>query len=167
MKKMQTACLHTFSNVHWHAGKSHWYFPTCKSHTFQAVLRRALAQEGNNSKLTRIMKRGPEAEHGTLYAFSIDAAIKYQLTPGERDFLRKLNLEDFITSNSWGVLHPQLVTEAFASLEPNTFLTIVKGENVLIIAKNWREQFQRTFHLTQKEAQPITMKWLLIGCFLH
>ena len=128
-KKVQTACLHTFSSVQWHVGKSHWYFPACKSHVFQAVLRRALAAGEGDSEFTN-MKRGPEAISSALYVFSIDSALKYQLTPGERDFLKTLNLEDFITSNSWGVLHTPLVTEAIASLEQDTFLATVKGEKI-------------------------------------
>ena len=159
MEEVQMACFHTFSNIHWHAGKSHWYLPTCKSHIFQAVLRGALPQGGNNSELTEIMKRGPEAESATLYVLTTDPALKYQPTLAEKDFLKKLHLEDFITSNSWGVLQPQLVTEAIAALEPTTFLTTVKGESVQIIAKNWREQFQQTFHLTQKKPHPVTREW--------
>ena len=111
------------------------------------------------------MKRGPEAESSALYVFSIDSALKYQLTPGERDFLKTLNLEDFITSNSWGVLHTPLVTEAIASLEQDTFLATVKGEKIQIIAENWREQFRQTFHLNQREAQPVTKKWQLMELF--
>ena len=111
------------------------------------------------------MKRGPEEGQEVLYAFTIDPALKYQLTPGERDFLRKLNLEDFISSNSWGVLHSQLVTEAIAALEPDTFLTTVKGEKVQLIAQDWREQFKHTFQLTKKEAEPVTRKWELTELF--
>ena len=156
-KEVQRSSLQAFTHVRWNPSESHWYFLACKSHIFQAVLRRALAT--GDSEFTRIMKKRPEAEHNVLYAFSIDPALKYQLTPAERDFLKKLNLEDFITSNSWGVLHPQLVTEAIAALEPTTFLTAVKGESVQIIAKNWREQFQQTFHLTQKNPHPVTREW--------
>ena len=142
--EVQTACFQKFSKVRWNSGESHWYFLTCKTHTFQAVLRQALSEEESNLELTKIMKRGPTAEQDVLYVFSIDPALKYQLTPGERDFLKKLNLEDFITLNSWGVLHSQLVKETIAALELDTFLTIVKGEKVQLIAQDWREQFQRT-----------------------
>ena len=161
--KVQAACLHAFSNVHWHSGESHWYFSACKNHTIQAVLRKALSEEA--IELASTMKRGPEAGQEVLYAFSIDPALKYQLTPGERDFLKKLNLEDFISSNSWGVLHSQLVTEAIAALELDTFLTTVKGEKVQLIAQDWREQFKRTFHLTKKEVQPVTKQWQLTELF--
>ena len=164
-KKVQTTCLQAFSSVRWNPGESHWYSPTCKSHTFQAILRRALSKEGSNLELTAVMKRRSEVEQVGLYAFSIDTALKYQLTPGERDFLRKLHLEDFITSVPWGVLHTQLVTEAIAALEPDTWVTTVKGESVPLIAENWREQFQHDFHLTLKEAQPVTTKWQLTDLF--
>lgn len=164
-KKVQTACIHAFSSTHWHAGKSHWYLPTCKTHIFQAVLRRALAAGESDTDLAEIMKRGPEAESATLYAFSIDPALKYRLTSGERDFLRKLNLEEFITSNSWGVLHTQLVTEAITSLEPDTFSTMVKGEKVRIIARKWRKQFQEIFHLAKKEPHPVDRTWQLKELF--
>ena len=50
--KVQTTCVQTISSVRWNSGESHWYFPTCKSHTFQAVLRHALSEEGSNLKLT-------------------------------------------------------------------------------------------------------------------
>ena len=115
--------------------------------------------------LADTMKRGPEAGQEVLYAFSIDPALKYQLTPGERDFLKKLNLEDFISSNSWGVLHSQLVTEAIAALDLDTFFTTVKGEKVQLIAPDWREQFKHIFQLTKKEAHPVTRKWELTELF--
>ena len=160
-KKVQIACFDTFSNVRWHAGKSHLYFPACKSHTFQVVLRGALAEGEGKYQFTNIMKRGLVTKHGALYTFSTDHAFKYQLTPKERDFLKKLNLEYFITSNYWGVLHPHLVSKAIATFESNICLTTVKGKSVLVIANYWRELFQRTFHLIKNKLQPVTMKWEL------
>lgn len=164
-KGVQLTCLQAFSQVHWHSGKSQWYSPTCKLHTFQAVLREALSREEGILELTDTMKRGPEDRQDVLYAFSIDPALKYQLTPGEREFLKKLDLEDFLTSNSWGVLHSPLVTEAIAALEPDTFWTTVKGEKVRLIAEDWREQFKHTFQLTKKEAQPVTRQWKVTELF--
>ena len=164
-KGVRLDCLQAFSQVHWHPGKSQWFSSTCKLHAFQSVLRKALSKEEGNLELTEIMKRGPEEGQDVLYAFTIDPALKYQLTPGERDFLKKLNLEDFISSNSWGVLHSQLVTEAIAALEPATFSTTLKGEKVQLIAQDWREQFKHTFQLTKKEAQPVTRKWELTELF--
>ena len=164
-KKVQTTCLQAFSRVRWNSGELHSYSPTCKSHTFQAVLKRALSEEGINLELAELMKRGPEGKHVELYAFSIDTALKYQLTMEESDFLKKLHLEDFITLVSWGVLHTQLVTEAIAAYEPDTLRTTVKGESVPIISKNWRRQFQHVFHLTRKEPQSVTTKWQLADLF--
>ena len=155
-KEVQRSSLHTFAHVRWNPSECHWYSPACKSHIFQAVLRRALATGEGDSEFIELMKRGPEAESATLYAFSIDPALEYRLTPGETEFLRKLNLEEFITSNAWGVLHTQLATEAIVSLDPNTFWTTVKEEKIQIIAKEWREQFQTTFHLAKKEPHPVT-----------
>ena len=80
-------------------------------------------------------------------------------------FLKALHLEEFVTSVSWGVLHPQLVKEAIASLEPTTLMTTVKGRKQAIIAKDWRKQFQQVFHLTQKQKQPVTKKWTLAELF--
>jgi hypothetical protein len=164
-KKVQEACLQTFSSIQWQAGKSHWYFPVCKSHIFQAVLRKALATGEGDSEFIELMKRGQEAESAALYAFSIDPALGYRLTSGETEFLRKLNLEEFITSNAWGVLHTQLATEAIASLDPHTFWTTVNEKKIQIIAKEWREQFQNTFHLTKKEPHPVAQTWQLTELF--
>ena len=163
-KRVQETSLQAFTHVRWNPSESHWYFPVCKSHILQAVLRKALASGEGDTEFTN-MKRGPEADSSALYVFSIDSALEYQLTPGERDFLKTLNLEDFITSNSWGVLHTQLVTEAIATLAQDTFLATVKGEKVQIIAENWREQFRQTFHLNQRKAQPVTKKWQLMELF--
>ena len=82
------------------------------------------------------MKKRPEMAPPELYAFSSDAAIKYQLTLGEREFLKKLHLKDFVASILWGTLHSKMVTEAIASLDPKTLVTIVKGKSIPIIAKN-------------------------------
>lgn len=84
------------------------------------------------------MKRGPEVEHVGLYAFNIDTTLRYQRTTKERDFLKKLHLEDF---SLLGVLHTQLVIEAITALEPNILITPVKGDSVPLIAKNCTKQF--------------------------
>jgi hypothetical protein len=82
------------------------------------VLRGALGEGGSNSEFTETMKRGLEAEHTELYVFSTNDDLNYKLTPEEKRFLKALHLEDFVTSISWGVLHPQLVKEAIATLNP-------------------------------------------------
>ena len=87
-KGVQLACLQAFSKVHWNPGKSYWYFQTCKFHTLQAVLKKAVSEWEKNLELTGSMKTGLEAEHPDLYVFSIDVARNYQLTPEERGFLR-------------------------------------------------------------------------------
>ena len=164
-KGVQTACLQAFSKVHWHSGKSQWYSQACKFHNFQTVLKSAVLEWERNPDIIESMKRGLEAEHTELYVFSTNADLNYKLTPEERGFLNALHLEDFVTSVSWGVLHPQLVKEAIASLEPTTLMTTIKGESRAIIAKKWREQFQRVFHLTTKQAQPVSKKWKLSELF--
>jgi hypothetical protein len=111
------------------------------------------------------MKRGLEAEHTGLYVFSTNADLNYKLTPEEKGFLRMLHLEDFISSVSWGVLHPHLVKEAIASLEPTTWSTTVKGESIIIITKNWRTQFQEVFHLTSRKEQTVNKEWQLEELF--
>lgn len=164
-KAIQTTSLQALTHVRWNPGESHWCFQNCKLHTFQAVFTRALSELKASSEVLDKMKRGPELATPELYAFNTDAAIKYQLTPGEREFLRKLHLEEFVVSNSWGVLHTKLVTEAIASVDPKTWVTTVKGENVPLISKNWRKQFQRVFNLSRKEAMPVTTKWQLTDLF--
>jgi hypothetical protein len=91
--------------------------------------------------------------------FSTNADLNYKLIPEERGILRLLHLEDFISSVPWGVLHPQLVKETIASLEPTTWSTTVKGESIIIVAKNWRTQFQEVFHLTSRKEQTVNKEW--------
>ena len=164
-KGVRIACLQAFSQVHWHPGKSQWYFKACKFHIFQAVLRRAISEWKENPEFIESMKRGLEEEHTGLYVFSTNADLSYKLTPEERGFLRALHLEDFITSVSWGVLHPQLVKEALSSLEPATLTATVKEDSIILIAKNWRNQFQQVFHLKPKKEQPVTKLWQLAELF--
>ena len=76
-----------------------------------------------------------------LYALSMDVAIKYQVTPIYREFMKKFHLKDFVVLVSWRVVHSILVREAIAFLDPKTWITTVKGENIPIIAKNLRKQF--------------------------
>ena len=164
-KGVQLACLKTFSQVHWHPGKSQWYFQACKFHTFQAVLRRAVSEWKENPEFVESMKRGLEAENTDLYVFNINADLNYKLTPEERGFLKAIHLEDFVTAVSWGVLHPQLVREAIASFEPTTLMATVKGERRAILSKDWRKQFQQVFHLDLKHKQAVTKKWTLAELF--
>ena len=164
-KEVQATGLQTFARVRWSPSESHWSFQNCKFHTFQAVFRRALSELKGESESLEKMKRGPEGERPELYVFNVDSAITYQLTPGEKEFLRKIHLEDFVASVSWGVLHSKLVTEAIASLDPKTWVTKVKDISVSLIAEDWREQFQQLFHLTIKEASPVTKTWQLADLF--
>ena len=164
-KGVQTVCLQELSKVHWNPGKLHWHSPTCKFHTFQAALKRAVPEWQRNPTFIESMKRGLETEHTEPYVFSTNADINYKLTLEETKFLKALHLEAFITSVSWGVLHTQLVKEAIASLEPTTLQSTVKGESMAIIAKNWRKQFQQVFHLTSTREQPVTKEWQLEELF--
>ena len=164
-KGVRLDCLQAFSQVHWHPGKSQWYFQACKLHTFQAVLRRAVSEWKESPEFLGSMKRSLEADNTELYVFSTNADLNYKLTPEERVFLNALHLEEFVTSVSWGVLHPQLVKEAIASLEPTTLMTTVKGEHQAILSKEWRKQFQQVFHLTRKHKQPVIKKWTLAELF--
>ena len=164
-KEVQLACFQTFSRVHWHPGKSQWYFQACKFHIFQAVLRRAVSECKENPEFVERMKRGLETENTELYVFSTNADINYKLTPEERGFLRAIHLEEFVTAVSWGVLHPQLVREAIASLEPTTLTATVKGQSQAILSKEWRTQFQQVFHLELKPKQPVTKRWSLAELF--
>ena len=164
-KGVRLDCLQAFSQVHWHPGKSQWYFQTCKLHTFQAVLRRAVSEGKESPDFLESMKRSLEADNAELYVFSTNAEINYKLTPEERGFLNALHLEEFVISVSWGVLHPQLVKEAIASLEPTTLMATVKGEHRAILSKDWRKQFQQVFHLDRKHKQPVTKKWTLAELF--
>lgn len=164
-KGVRIACLQELSKVHWNPGELNWHSPTCKFHTFQAALKRAVSEWQKNPTFIESMKRGLEAEHTESYVFSTNADLNYKLTPEESRFLRALHLEDFITSVSWGVLHSPLVKEAIAYLEPTTLSTTVKGESVVIIAKHWRKQFQQVFHLTSKKEQPVTKEWQLEELF--
>ena len=129
------------------------------------VFRGTLAELNANAKLPGIIKRRPEVTNLELYASNMDVALKYQLTPGERQFLKKLNLEDFVASNPWGVLHSALVIEAIALVYPKTWVTTIKGEVVALLSKKWRKQFQRVFHLTRKEATSVTKVWQLVDLF--
>lgn len=129
------------------------------------MFRGALAELSVGSEFSNKMKRGPEVAPPELYAFSTDTAIKYQLVPEEREFLKKLHLEDFVASVQWGVLHSKLVTEAMASLEPKTWITTMKGNNIPLIATNWREQYEQVFHLSVKKANQVTTKWQLHELF--
>ena len=164
-RAIHTISFQTLAKVQWNSSESHWNIQSCKFHTLQAVFRGALAELNASVELPDLMKRGPEATNPELYAFNTDVALKYQLTPGERQFLRKLNLEEFVASNPWGVLHSALVTEAIASVDPKTWVTTVKGEAVALLSKNWRKQFQRVFHLARKEATSVTKVWQLVDLF--
>ena len=158
-KEVQATNLQAFARVRWSPSESNWSFQNCKFHTFQAVFRRAVFDLKGDSESLEKMKRGPQMAAPELYAFNMDLAIKYQLTSGEREFLKKLLLEDFIASVSWGVLHSKLVTEAIASLDPKSWVTKIKGKSVPLIAENWRQQFQQVFHLTTKETSQVSKIW--------
>lgn len=164
-KAIYTTSLQAFTQARWNPGESYWCVQKCKLHILQAIFRRALADFKASAEFPDIMKRGPEMVPSELYAFTTDAALKYQLTTGERDFLRKIQLEDFVAANSWGVLHAGLVTDAIASMDPETWETTVKGEPMALLSKNWRKQFQRVFHLTRKEATQVTPKWQIADFF--
>ena len=164
-KGVQSAYLQAFYQVHWDPSKSHWHSQACKFHIFQAVLKRAVSEWEKSPQLIESMKRGVEAEPTELYVFSTNVDLNYKLTSEETGFLRVLHLEDFITSVSWGVLHPQLVKEAIAFFEPTTLQATVKEKSMAIIAKNRRKQFQQVFHLKSKEEQPITKEWTLAKLF--
>ena len=107
------------------------------------------------------MKWGLEAEHTKLYVFSTNFDLIYKHTLKETKFLKALHLEDFITSVSWGVLHPRLVKEAFFYFEPTILTASVKGMSMAIIARNWPKKFQQVFHLHPKEKRPVTKEWTL------
>lgn len=164
-KGVKGACLQAFSHVRWDPSKSHWHFQACKFHMFQTVLKRAISEWGKDPQFIATMKRGLEEDHTELYVFSTNADINYKLTPEETKFLKALRLEDFVTSVSWGVLHTQLVKEAIASLNPTTLLTTIKGNDVAIIAKKWRKQYQQVFHLHSAEKRPVNHEWTLAELF--
>ena len=55
--------------------------------------------------------------------------------------------------------------EALSSLEPATLTATVKEDSIILIAKNWRKQFQQVFHLKPKKEQPVTKLWQLAELF--
>lgn len=162
-KRVHAAFLQTFSAIRWNPCKSNCSTQSCKFHAFQAILRGTLADE-NNLRASEEMKRGL-AEAPELYVFGIDATFKYQLTPEETKFLKRLHLEEFVTEISWGLLHSQLATEAILALDTHTMHTTMKGRSIPLIAEGRREQFNEVFYLTLKQISPVEDAWIMVDLF--
>ena len=162
-KNLQAKCLQRFISVRWKTSESQWITQSCKFHLFTGVLWKALTTIKEDDLAD--MKRKQGEEQPERYLFVVDAVLRHQqFTIEEIKFLRKINLDGFVTKVSWKVLHEALCREALANFEESTLFAKVQGETIPIIAGDWRAQFEQVFHLTERKV-PSTKQWELAELF--
>lgn len=161
-KQLRATCLKGFTSVRWSTKELQWHPLFCKFHTYQNLWCQAVL----NLKETDFeMKRRQGEEEHARYIFVVDTVLRNHLfTLEEVNFLKQINLETFVTRNTWGVLHEALVRKALTNLKEDTMITTVQGKTFPLIATDWRPQMRSVFELTNWKITS-TKQWELSELF--
>ena len=154
LELIQSGALKALATIKFSTADRELHPPICKQHVWQQVLIQSVKQAA------KLFTKYPTFQlmHGLLsytpmeaLTFHMDAAYRNtQFNKEELTFLRKLRLEQFLCQVPWGVVHPVRAVEALNTLREKTLQVTIKGETLPLFSENWRELFQKIFHLSPK-----------------